>query len=123
LREEIPEEVAALVAKMMAKNPWDRYQTPAELINALIPLTRTPIPPPPPAEMPILSLAVRRFATPGKVSDSVVLPAPGGNSWVRPVAPGSKAVAAPVIDDGDGVAGEAILDTRSKLDDESRSSD
>ena len=32
---------------MMAKEPDDRYQTPAEVAEALLPWTQTPIPPPP----------------------------------------------------------------------------
>jgi serine/threonine protein kinase len=92
LRSDVPEPLQRVLEKMMAKSPWDRYQTPAELAQALTPLAQTPIPFPPAVEMPKLSLAVRRFATPGKVSDSVVVPVPGGNSWVRPVAgAGSKA--------------------------------
>jgi serine/threonine protein kinase len=85
VRPDVADALVVVLEKMMAKNPWERYQTPAELVEALAPFTQTPIPPPPAAEMPKLSLAVRRFATPGKVSDSVVVPAPGGNSWVRPV--------------------------------------
>jgi serine/threonine protein kinase len=37
IRPEVPEEVAAIVEKLMAKNPEDRYQTPADLIEALRP--------------------------------------------------------------------------------------
>ncbi len=35
LRAEVPPELAAIVARLMAKNPADRYQTPAELVQAL----------------------------------------------------------------------------------------
>ena len=37
---------------MMAKAPAERYQTPAEVYEALAPWTQTPIPPPPEEEMP-----------------------------------------------------------------------
>jgi hypothetical protein len=37
---------------MMAKEATERYQTPAEVSEALVPWTQTPIPPPPPEEMP-----------------------------------------------------------------------
>jgi serine/threonine protein kinase len=37
VRPEVPPELAAVVAKMMAKSPADRYQTPAEVAQALAP--------------------------------------------------------------------------------------
>jgi serine/threonine protein kinase len=37
VRDDIPEELAAIVAKMMAKAPADRYQTPIEVSEALTP--------------------------------------------------------------------------------------
>src|SRR4051812_43758170 len=54
VRPEVPEPVAHIVFKMMAKKPEDRYQSPGELAEALLPFTQTPIPPPPEAEMPTL---------------------------------------------------------------------
>jgi WD40 repeat protein len=63
VRPEVPEGVAAVVAKMMAKDPADRYQTPAEVAEALAPwaagqapqgagarrpVSSGPTPPPPP---------------------------------------------------------------------------
>lgn len=57
LRPEIPEGVAAVVEKMMAKDPAERYQTPQEVVQALAPWTREPIMPPPEEEMPKRSLA------------------------------------------------------------------
>ncbi len=51
-RPETPEGLAAIVVKMMAKDPAQRYQTPAEVYEALAPWTQTPIPPPPEEEMP-----------------------------------------------------------------------
>jgi hypothetical protein len=56
-RPEVPEELAAVVEKMMAKAPNQRYQTPLEAADALAPWTEMPIPPPPASEMPQLSLA------------------------------------------------------------------
>lgn len=52
LRREVPEELAAMIEKMMAKVPMRRYQTPAEVVTALEPWTRDPIAPPPETEMP-----------------------------------------------------------------------
>lgn len=56
-RPEVSAELAAVVEKMMAKDPAQRYQTPAEVVEALAPWTQQPIPPPPEKEMPRLSPA------------------------------------------------------------------
>jgi eukaryotic-like serine/threonine-protein kinase len=63
VRAQVPEPVARVVARMMAKKPEDRYQTPGELADALLPFTQTPIPPPPDEEMPTLSAAAQGVAT------------------------------------------------------------
>jgi serine/threonine protein kinase len=57
-RSDVPHEVLAILDKMMTKNPAERYQSPAELLEVLAPLVQTPIPPPSAAEMPRLSPAV-----------------------------------------------------------------
>src|SRR5262249_7250599 len=44
MRPEVPTELAAVVTKMMAKNPADRYQTPAEVAAALAPFAVGTIP-------------------------------------------------------------------------------
>jgi serine/threonine-protein kinase len=49
LRPDVPPAVAAVVRKLMAKDPALRYQTPAELAAALAPLARAGGPPPAPA--------------------------------------------------------------------------
>jgi serine/threonine protein kinase len=59
LRPEVPEGLAAVIHKMLAKDPGQRYQTPAEVAEALGPWTKAPIPPPSEAEMPRLSLAAQ----------------------------------------------------------------
>ena len=77
----------------MAKQPEDRYQTPAAVCEALQPFVRTAIEAPPEDEMPVLSPAAREpssaHATPGSGSgafreDSTVLraerPAPMASS-------------------------------------------
>src|SRR5437870_3602915 len=55
IRPDAPAELIAVLEKMMAKDPDQRYQIPIEIAQALIPWTETPIPPPPEAEMPRLS--------------------------------------------------------------------
>jgi eukaryotic-like serine/threonine-protein kinase len=59
IRPDVPEGVCAVVEKMMAKDPAQRYQTPAEVAEALAEWTQTPIGPPPEHEMPRLSAALR----------------------------------------------------------------
>jgi len=54
IRPDVPEGLAAIISRMMAKDPAARYQTPAEVAEALAPWTQTPIPPPPREEMPEL---------------------------------------------------------------------
>ncbi|MDB5308055.1 MAG: serine/threonine protein kinase [Gemmataceae bacterium] len=56
-RPDVPDEVAAIVQKMMAKKSGDRYQTPSEVMAALAPWASTPIPPPTERELPQLSPA------------------------------------------------------------------
>jgi hypothetical protein len=59
LRPEVPEELAAVVAKMMAKDREQRYQSPAAVAVALAPWTTTAIAPPPAHEMAQLSPAAQ----------------------------------------------------------------
>ncbi len=58
-RPEVPEGLAAVLHRMLAKNPAQRFQTPAEVIEALTLWTQEPVEPPPEEEMPQLSLAAR----------------------------------------------------------------
>jgi serine/threonine protein kinase len=57
IRPEVPEEIVAIINKMMAKDREKRYQTPAEVLAALAPWVATPIPPPADKELPQISLA------------------------------------------------------------------
>ncbi len=59
IRPEVPEGVAAIIEKMMAKEPDQRFQNPKELAEALAPWVETPIGPPPDREMPQLSAAAQ----------------------------------------------------------------
>jgi eukaryotic-like serine/threonine-protein kinase len=58
-RPEVPEGVAAVLHRMLAKDPAQRFQTPAEVAEALSPWTQELIAPPSNEEMPQLSLAAR----------------------------------------------------------------
>jgi hypothetical protein len=84
LRPDLPEPVAAVVTKMMAKDPARRYQRPAEVLEALAPWTALPLAPPSDSEMPRLSPAVvggndgdRGPATPQRAPRPAVLGARG----------------------------------------------
>ncbi|QDU20912.1 serine/threonine protein kinase [Urbifossiella limnaea] len=57
-RADVPDAVVAVLARMMAKKPEHRYQTPAEVMAALQPWVSIPIAPPTDAEMPQLSPAL-----------------------------------------------------------------
>ncbi len=58
LRPDAPDELVAVIDKMMAKDQDKRYQTPAEVLQALAGWVLTPIPPPAERELPALSPAV-----------------------------------------------------------------
>src|SRR6185369_6235720 len=59
IRPEVPVGLAAVLEKMMAKAPAQRYQTPVEVVEALATWDREGIPPPPDKEMPHLSPAAQ----------------------------------------------------------------
>jgi len=75
LRPEVPEEIAAIVERMMAKDTAKRYQTPSELIAALAPWVTSPIPPPSDREMPQISPAAGGSGNRGPAT--IVGPLPG----------------------------------------------
>ncbi|MEZ6142496.1 MAG: protein kinase [Zavarzinella sp.] len=62
LRKDVPPAVEAILKKMMAKNPDDRYQTLQEVADDFLPFTQTPINAPPVEEMPSLSAAANAGA-------------------------------------------------------------
>ena len=59
LRPDVPEAMARVISRMMAKDAVGRYQTPADVVAALAPWTQTALRPPAPAEMPPLRLPAR----------------------------------------------------------------
>src|SRR5262245_31562817 len=67
-RPDVPAEIIAIVQRMMAKEPDERYQSPQDVAEALAPLVATPIPPPPEHEMPRLSPAA--MSSPGMAASS-----------------------------------------------------
>jgi serine/threonine protein kinase len=75
MRPEVPEAVAAVLEKMMAKEADDRYQTHQEVADALAVLCRQPVPPPSDEEMPKLC--------PAALSGMVVTNMPPGSRPVR----------------------------------------
>lgn len=78
VRPEVPEALAAIVARMMAFAPEQRYQVPAEVVKALAPWVRMAITPPTDAEMPQFSPAVRPMAV-ERSNDKAA--APPGRRW------------------------------------------
>ncbi len=56
-RKDVPAEILAILDKMMAKRIEQRYATPGDVADALVPFTQEPIAPPADAEMPRLSPA------------------------------------------------------------------
>src|SRR5262245_58774439 len=87
LRSETPDEIVAVVEKMMAKEPGKRYQTPAEVMTALVGWVSTPIPPPADREMPVLSPAIAGgpSARASAGSPSLAGPASGVSGFARPM--------------------------------------
>jgi eukaryotic-like serine/threonine-protein kinase len=91
LRPDIPQGVARIIDKMMAKDPKDRYQTPQEVVDALEVWTQQPIDPPPADEMPRLSPAATEamFAT-AKTAQPAPAAAPVAPAAVSPAPPRSE---------------------------------
>jgi serine/threonine protein kinase len=64
IRPEVPAELDAIIARMMAKEPDDRYPSAAAVAEALLPFLQQPVDPPSEAEMPRLSRAARKAISP-----------------------------------------------------------
>ncbi|HXG10637.1 MAG TPA: protein kinase [Gemmataceae bacterium] len=83
IRPEVPEELAAILDKMIAKDPARRYQTPGEVDEALAPWTQTPVPRPPEIDGRRLSPAALGSGPPtGAAGGAATLR--GSFSWVLP---------------------------------------
>jgi serine/threonine protein kinase len=79
LKPETPAELVAVVQRMLAKDPGQRFQTPADVVAALEPWTTTPIPPPSDAEMPRADASSFSAVSDHSVIDS--------DLWISPTAP------------------------------------
>lgn len=73
IRADVPDEMIAIITKMMAKDPQQRYQFPIEVCQALVAWTQTPIPPPPESEMPQHSLAVQTTGMAAPTGDAAAV--------------------------------------------------
>lgn len=82
-RSDVPPEIIAIVDRMMKKDPAQRYQTPAELMQELAPWVATPIPPPNEQELPALSRAAgggaRPQVAPGPITPITAAPVSSAN--------------------------------------------
>ena len=107
-RPEVPEGVAAVVGKMMAKDAANRYQTPAEVMDALAPWVQTPIPPPPDREMPQMSLAAMG-GVPGRA-------APGSGPSLNATASNHSIVATPPPYRAEAIPTFALKQSQPRLD-------
>ncbi len=102
LRPEVPEGIAAIIEKLMAKDRNQRYQTPAEVVEALAPWTQEPIGPPPEKEMPRLSPAASGavcFGEPSQVMPAAPLsgsPSSVARRWTAAKASNTPPPATPV---------------------------
>jgi hypothetical protein len=86
LRPEVPEDMAAVLSKMLAKDPRQRYQTPGELAAALDPWAAEPVPPPREEEMPQLCPAAARSVSSPEMDASMATPT--GMNRPAPTRPG-----------------------------------
>ena len=62
VRPEVTAALTAILERMMAKNPLDRFQSPAEVIRALFPWQSTPMAPPAEEDLPRRSPRARRLS-------------------------------------------------------------
>jgi serine/threonine protein kinase len=88
-RSDVPPGLLAVLRKMMAKNPDERYQQPIEVVEALAEWTEQPVPLPPEREMPALCPLIQALLGPqtdrsaGQPSLARMLFAPGRGAFAR----------------------------------------
>lgn len=75
-RADIPPAIQALIDKMLAKNPEERYRVPGEVAQALEPFTQADIAPPADSEMPRLSRAASGAGTQDSAQAATKISAP-----------------------------------------------
>ncbi len=75
-RPEVPDGIAAIIERMMTKDRAKRYQTPAQVVDALAQWTAKPIQQPPDQWMPRLSPAAMGGMEPGAASVTAATPSP-----------------------------------------------
>jgi hypothetical protein len=117
----VPEALAAIVEKMMAKEAGQRYQTPQAVVDVLAPWTQAPIGPPPEDEMPRLCAAA--MGVPGTESNMTppggppAAPAADGSRKAWQVsAPGSKPELSPtIVQSGSGSKNRAATPPRPRV--------
>jgi len=99
-RPDVDDALIDISATMMAKVREDRFQTPAELVEALEPWTAVPIDPPRPEEMPTSAWAPQgdRSNTPSSVSARTTISSPPTRALVRM---GGTQVLVPIGDEED----------------------
>ncbi len=76
VRKDVPVELAAIVAKMMAKDPALRYQKPVEVAQALGPFAKPGIKPLPPAPVVPMKTVLENNATTAEVGKPMAAPTP-----------------------------------------------
>lgn len=87
VRPDVPPALAAVVAKMMAKDAAQRYQTPTEVAKALAPfVTKTPpaVSVPPPERTPAAAPTAVRQSTVGATADTPAEPLPNDSPGGAP---------------------------------------
>jgi serine/threonine protein kinase len=102
-RPDVPEELNAVLDKMMAKSPNDRYQRPGEVVEALAPLNQTPIPPPPLEEMPNLCVAAGGAPAPETLTGGSSLVSSAPTALRKPASSVTRTEGSPPAVGGSGV--------------------
>lgn len=94
-RKDVPAQLVAVVDRMLAKEPSARFQTPAEVMDALVGWVQTPIPPPTEAELPQMSVAAGGKPASGSGAPNVTAPPPATGPRTPGTVPVSRARPAP----------------------------